>query len=80
MVKDAKYFSLTDDPTMAAYFPCSQVPGFFDNFVVRYAEGANRQEIILRIRSSIARINSNILVDSVSSMEEEWTAPLRRKR
>ena len=29
---------------MAAYFPCTQNPGFYGNFAVRYAPGANRQE------------------------------------
>jgi predicted permease len=71
VVKAAKYFSLDEDSQMAAYFPCSQNPGFFGNFVVRYAAGANRQEIVSRVRHSIAEINSNILVDSVSSLQEQ---------
>jgi predicted permease len=71
VVKDAKYFTLNEGSQMAAYFPCTQNPGFFGNFVVRYAPGANRQEIIFRTRRSIAEINSNILVGSVSSLEEQ---------
>jgi predicted permease len=71
VVKDAKYFSLNEDSVMAAYFPCTQNPGFFGNFVVRYAAGANRQEIISRVRHTITGINSNILVNSVSSLEEQ---------
>jgi predicted permease len=71
VVKDAKYFTLNEGSQMAAYFPCTQNPGFFGNFVVRYAPGANRREIISRTRRSIAEINSNILVDSVSSLEEQ---------
>jgi hypothetical protein len=56
---------------MAAYFPCTQNPGFFGNFAVRYAPGANRQEIISRTRHAIAEVNSNILVNSVGSLEEQ---------
>lgn len=71
VVKDAKYFTLDEDPQMAAYFPCSQSPGFFGNFVVRHAPGADRAEIVSRVRNSIAEINSNILVNSVNSLEEQ---------
>ena len=71
VVKDAKYFTLDEGSLMAAYFPCTQSPGFFGNFVVRYAPGANRQEIISRVRHSIADINPNIFVNSVSSLQEQ---------
>src|SRR6185437_415323 len=56
---------------MAAYFPCTQNVGFFSNFAVRYAPGASRQEIVARTRHAIAEINPNILVNSVSSLEEQ---------
>ena len=39
--------------------------------MVRYAPGANRQEIVSRVRHSIAEINPNILVNSVNSLEEQ---------
>jgi predicted permease len=71
VVKDAKYMALTEGTLMAAYFPCTQNPGFYGNFAVRYAPGANRQEIISRTRRAIAEINPNILVNSVSSLEEQ---------
>jgi ABC-type antimicrobial peptide transport system permease subunit len=71
VVKDAKYFGLDEGSLMAAYFPCTQNPGFFGNFLVRYAPGANHQEIVSRVRHSIAEINANILVDNVSSLEEQ---------
>jgi ABC-type antimicrobial peptide transport system permease subunit len=38
---------------------------------VRYATGANKQAIISRVRRSIAEITSNILVDSVTTLEEQ---------
>jgi ABC-type antimicrobial peptide transport system permease subunit len=56
---------------MAAYFPCTQNPGFYGNFAVRYAPGANRQEIVSRTRRAIAEVNSNILVNNVGSLEEQ---------
>jgi predicted permease len=71
VVKDSKYYALDEDPVMEAYFPCIQNPGFFGNFVVRYAPGANQQEISSRIRHAIAEINSNILVNSVTTLEEQ---------
>ncbi|HEY2856825.1 MAG TPA: ABC transporter permease [Terracidiphilus sp.] len=71
VVKDAKYIALNEGTLMAAYFPCTQNVGFYGNFAVRYAPGANRQEIVSRTRRAIAEINPNILVDSVSSLEEQ---------
>ena len=71
VVKDAKYFALDEGAQMIAYFPCRQNPGFYRNFVVRYAPGANRQEIVSRVRHEIAAVNSNILVNSVSSLQEQ---------
>jgi predicted permease len=71
VVKDAKVLTLDEGSQMAAYFPCTQSPGFYDNFAVRYAPGANKQEIISRVRRSIAETNPNILVNSISSLEEQ---------
>jgi predicted permease len=71
VVKDAKYLALSEGTLMAAYFTCTQAPGFYGNFAVRYAPGANRQEIISRTRRAIAEINSGILVNSVGSLEEQ---------
>ena len=71
MVKDAKYSSLTEGTLMAAYFPCTQNPGFYGNFAVRYAPGANQREIISRTRRAIAEVNPNILVNNVGSLEEQ---------
>ena len=71
VVKDAKFLALDEGSQMGAYFPCTQSPGFYENFAVRYAPGANKQEIISRVRRSIAETNPNILVNSVSSLEEQ---------
>ncbi|HEY4359098.1 MAG TPA: ABC transporter permease [Acidobacteriaceae bacterium] len=71
VVKNAKYASLDEGSPMAAYFPCSQNVGFYGNFAVRYDEGANRQEIISRVRSAIAQTNPNILVNGIESLEDE---------
>src|SRR5258708_5018736 len=79
VVKDAKYDSLDEGTQMAAYFPCTQNPGFFGNFVVRYAPGANRQEVVSRTRHAIAEINSNILVNNVTSLEEQVDASISTK-
>jgi predicted permease len=79
VVRDAKYDRLDEGTQMAAYFPCTQNPGFFGNFVVRYKPGANRQEIIARTRHAIAEINSNILVNNVTSLEEQVDASISTK-
>jgi predicted permease len=71
VVKDARYYSLNESPQMAAYFPCTQNPGFFANFVVRYAPGANRQEIVSRTRAAISEINPHILVNTVTTLQEQ---------
>jgi predicted permease len=71
VVKDAKYIGLGEGTLMAAYFPCTQNPGFYGEFSMRYAPGANRQEIISRTRQAIGEVNSSILVNSVSSLEEQ---------
>ena len=71
VVKDAKYMALDEGSLLAAYFPCTQNVGFYGSFAVRYAPGANRREIISRVRSSIADINPNILVDSVNSLDNQ---------
>jgi len=79
VVKDARYFTLNEGPMMEAYFPCTQNPGFFSNFVVRYAPNASPQEIISPVRHAIAAINPNILVDHVSSLEEQVDRTLARQ-
>jgi predicted permease len=71
VVKDAKYDRLDESSQMAAYFPCPQNPGFYENFSVRYAPGANTQQLIAEVRGAIAQTNPNILVNNVSSLEEE---------
>lgn len=71
VVKDVKYFSLDEGSLMTAYFTCTQAPGFLGNFAVRTAPGASQQEIVASVRRSITEINPNILVDSVSSLEEQ---------
>jgi predicted permease len=79
VVKDAKYNALDEGALLAGYFPCTQNPGFYGNFAVRYSAGANRGEIISRVRSSIAEINPNILVDSVSSLDEQVDRAIARQ-
>jgi predicted permease len=76
VIKDAKFTSLTEGTLMAAYLPCTQSPGFFGNFAVRYAPEANRQEIVSRTRRAIAEVNSSILINSVGSLEEQVDASI----
>jgi predicted permease len=71
VVKDAKYTALDEGSLMAAYFPCTQNVGFYDNFAVRYAPGVNAQLLISEVRRAVADINPNILVNNVSSLEEQ---------
>jgi predicted permease len=70
VVKDAKYGDLDEPTTMAAYFPCTQRTGFYGNFLIRFGPEADSRQIISQTRSAIAQINPNILITSVSSLEE----------
>lgn len=79
VVKDARYYALNEPPQMEAYFPCTQNVGFFGNFVLRYAPGANKLEIASRVRQAIAEINPNILVDGVSTLEEQVDRSIARQ-
>ncbi|WP_263350783.1 ABC transporter permease [Acidicapsa acidisoli] len=69
VVKDAKYVALGEAPEMAAYFPYSQRIQYFSNFTVRYT--GDPRPVIAAIRQSIAQINPNILVSTVSTLSEE---------
>jgi predicted permease len=71
VVKDAKYGDLDEPATMAAYFPCTQRTGFYGNFLIRFAPGADSRQVIAQTRSLVAQINPNILVTHVSSLEEQ---------
>jgi predicted permease len=69
VVKDAKYNSLGEEVRMAAYLPCTQNTGFYGNFSVRYAPGTDTRSLVAQIRSVVAQINPNILINNVESLE-----------
>ncbi len=69
VVKDAKQFSPGDLPTMAAYFPMTQSPGFYGSLVVRYA--GDPEMVVASVRRVVAGVNATIAVDSVTTMEAQ---------
>ncbi len=69
VVKNAKYHVLDESPAMAAYLPYSQQVQYFGNFSVRYSGEAG--QIIPAVRRAIAEINPNVLVGSISSLNEQ---------
>jgi predicted permease len=69
VVKNAKYVALQESPETAAYFPYSQRVQYFGNFSVRYSGDAG--QIIPAVRRAIAAINPNVLVGSISSLNEQ---------
>ena len=69
VVKDAKHNDLGEDPEMGAYFPCTQGPGFYGNFIVRYA--GDPEPIVAATRRIVASTNPNILVDNVTTLEQQ---------
>jgi predicted permease len=71
VVKDIKYYTLNEAPTMEAYFTCTQAPGFYANLIVRYAPRADRRQIVSSVRGAIAQINPNILVNDVITLDEQ---------
>ena len=66
VVKDAKHNSLDEPAQMAAYFPCTQGPGFYGNFIVRYS--GNPEPIVAATRRIVTAANANILVDNVTTL------------
>jgi predicted permease len=72
VVKNAKYDHLGESEVMAAYFPCTQNPGFYGSFTVRYAPEARATTpaIVAQVRQAVAQANSNIIVTNVTSLEE----------
>jgi ABC-type antimicrobial peptide transport system permease subunit len=69
VVKNAKYHALDENPETAAYFPYSQRVQYFGNFSVRYSGEAG--QIVPAVRRAIAEVNPNVLVGSVSSLNEQ---------
>ena len=69
VVKDAKYNSLGEEAQMAAYLPCTQNTGFYGNFSVRYEPGTDTRSLVAQVRSVVAQINPNILINNVESLE-----------
>jgi predicted permease len=68
VVKDAKHNELGEDAEMGAYFPCTQNPGFYGDFIVRYS--GDPEPIVAATRRIVASANANILVDNVTSLSQ----------
>ncbi len=71
VVKDAKYHRARRRHFDGRLFSLHPEPRLLRQLRGALCPGANRQEIISRTRSAIAQINPNILVNSVSSLEEQ---------
>jgi predicted permease len=69
VARDAKYVALDEDPVAAAYYPYAQRVQYFGNFLVRFS-GSDGQ-IAPAVRRAIAEVNPNVLVASVSSLDEQ---------
>jgi len=69
VARNAKYVALDEDPVAAAYFPYSQRVQYFGNFLVRYSGDAG--QIVPAVRRAIAEVNPNVLVSSVSTLNEQ---------
>lgn len=69
VVKDAKYFSLSEPPLMAAYYPLAQKPGFYGNVVVKYA--GDPAGVAAGVRRAVAEVNANISVESVTQLKDQ---------
>jgi predicted permease len=69
VVKDAKHNGLDEEAEMGAYFPCTQGPGFYGNFIVRYS--GDPEPIVAATRRIVASANPNILVDNVTTLARQ---------
>jgi predicted permease len=68
VVKDAKYGSLTERVRPMAFYPHTQLPGTFSNFVVRFSGSPG--SIVPQIRQTIKSINRNLPIDDVVSLSD----------
>jgi predicted lysophospholipase L1 biosynthesis ABC-type transport system permease subunit len=69
VVKNAKYVALQEDPEAAAYLPYSQHVQYFGNFEARYSGEAG--PMIEAVRRAIAEVNTNIPINSISTLAEQ---------
>ena len=69
VVKNAKYVALQESPEAAAYFPYAQRVQYFGNFEVRSSSDAAL--MIPAVRRTIAEVNPNIPINSVSTLAEQ---------
>jgi len=82
VVKNAKLVRLSDRPRMAAYFSYAQQIQFFSNFAVRYnpASTQTKQQVIEQVRQAIARIDPNILINHVTTLEDKVDGSIATQR
>jgi predicted permease len=78
IVKDAKYDSLDEKPQAAAYYPFSQSPQLFNDFIVRYSGDA--RTITDEVRRAISDVNPTLAVWGVSTMAEQVQQSVLQQR
>jgi putative ABC transport system permease protein len=74
VVRDGKYFSLSEDPTAFVYVNLRAEEGSYLTLVVRTA--IDPQRMIAALRSEFQQLDSNLPVYSIKTMTEHMSLPL----
>ena len=68
VVKDVKYYSLTENPKPMVYYPHSQDSGALQNLAVRFS--GRPESVVPQIRQVICSVNTNLPVDEVVTLAD----------
>jgi len=69
VVKDAKYQSLRERPSPAAYYPYTQGSGYYYDLTVRYS--GDREAIIAEVRRAVAEVDGRLPVSYQRTLAEQ---------
>jgi predicted permease len=78
VVKDGKYMELQEKPTAAAFYPHAQHSGYLAHLVVRHT--ADAAQIVPRIRSVFAALDSNLPVGDVTTLNDVVNGSVLHRR
>jgi predicted permease len=78
VVKDVKYYSLTENPRPLVYYPHAQDPGPLQNFAVRFS--GRPETVVPQIRQMIRSVNPNLPVDEVVTLADHIDRSLTQQK
>jgi predicted permease len=78
VVKDARYISINEQPRPMAYYSHVQGSGYLNNFVVRYAGGA--ENVVPEVRRAIKEVNRNLPIVEVRTLSDQLSRSLTQQK